>query len=578
MSNLYYRIGRGTYIWFLLILSSCIGDKLIPSDFVEVTTQSPQPLGIGSLQMAGNVKRTLPEAGEIKDHGFVWAANWDGDNKDFVKNHPQTKTIPLGLLTKNEFKDTIVGLEANQTVYHYRAYVTTPEGNTVYGTVERFTFNFIVQTDTITSKFNDEVTVSAVLLGLEALKDSVIDRGHILDKDTANLYLHKSFFRKTSLKSSNDDGVFNSAFKKLAFNTLYYAKAYAKTKDGNIVYSTKVLPIKIGDGWLRVKDMPRGRAHIIAGTIANQAYVSLGCIDEDCLLTKNETTTQTHRYEPLNDTLGRWTQVQEFNGVSSTGAVSFTLNNRLYTGLGNLGGGLYYKEIWVFEPDPNGGYWRFADIFPGNGRDGAVAFVINNKAYIGTGGVIDQNQNETLTNDFYEYDPSAAQGMRWRNIAALPAKTSNSVVEKDLGRKNATTFVINGTAYVGTGTTLTGDLKDFWAYDPQRDQWTLTEAFPGDPRRDAIGFSLNGKGYIGMGYLVENSTYLADLWEFNPNGAVGKKWRSRTPLLGGGRSSAASFVIGNKAYVGGGRSITIKNNELKFILYSDFWMYTPENN
>lgn len=578
MSNPYNCITRGIYIWLLLMLSSCIGDKLIPSDFVEVTTQAPRALGIGSLQVNGSVKRTLPENGEIQDHGFVWAANWNGKLEDFVKNHPQIKTNPLGLLKENEFKDTLVGLEPNQTEYYFRAYVTNTEGKVVYGALERFTFNFIVRTDTIISQFNDEATVSAVILGLEELDDSVIDRGHVLDKDTANLYLHKNFFKKTSLKGSNDDGAFNSSFRKLAFNTLYYAKAYAKTKDGNIVYSTKILPVKIADGWLRVKDMPTGRAHIIAGTIANQAYLSLGCINEDCLLTKNETTTRTHRYEPMNDTLGRWTLVQEFNGVPSTGAVSFTLNNRLYAGLGNLGGGLYYKEIWVFEPDPNGGYWRFADIFPGDGRDGAVAFVINNKAYIGTGGIIDQNENEILTNDFYEYDPSAAEGMRWRTIASLPTKTSNSIIEKDLGRKNATSFVINGMAYVGTGTTLTGDLKDFWTYDPQRDQWTLIETFPGDPRRDALGFSLNGKGYIGMGYLVENSTYLADLWEFNPNEAVGKKWKSRTLLLGGGRSSAAAFVIGNKAYVGGGRSITIKNNELKFILYSDFWMYTPENN
>jgi len=577
MSNLTNSITKGIYICFLLMFTSCIGDKLIPADFVEVTTKPPQALGIGNLQVEGSVERTLPEKGEIKDHGFVWVANWEGEIKDFVKNHPKIKTISLGMLTKNEFKDTLIGLEPNKTEYHYRAYVTNTEGKDIYGALERFSFNFTVQTDTVTSQFNDEATVSAVLLGLEALNDYVIDRGHILDKDTANLYLNKKFFKKTSLNSSNDDGIFFSSFKKLAFNTLYYAKAYAKTKDGNIVYDTKVLPVKIADGWLRVKNMPLGRAHIIAGTIANQAYLSLGCIDEDCLLTKNETTTKTQRYEPLNDTLGRWTQVQEFNGVPSTGAISFTLNNRLYAGLGNLGGELYYKEIWVFEPDQNGGYWRFVDIFPGNGRDGAVAFVVNDKAYIGTGGVIDQNENEVLTNDFYEYDPSAPPGMRWRTIASLPAKTSSSI-DKDLGRKNATTFVANGTAYVGTGTTQVGDLKDFWAYDPLRDQWTLAEAFPGDPRRDAIGFSINGKGYIGMGYLVENSTYLADLWEFNPNGSVGKKWRSRTFLLGGGRSSAAAFVIGNKAYVGGGRSVTIKNNELKFILYSDFWMYTPENN
>lgn len=576
MSNIHDRLKAWTCLCFLFLFSNCVGPELIELDFVEVTTKKPQPLGVGTIMVSGNIKRTLPDNGQIAEHGFVWAKNWDGETKDFVKNHPATQTIPLGVLTENEFRDTLPGLDPNQTVYYFRAYVVTPQG-TVYGELERFAFNFVVETDTITAKFNDEVTISAILYGLEALKDSIVDRGHILDKDSANLYMDKIFFKKTSLSSSNDDGAFYSSFKKLAFNTLYYAKAYTKTRDGRIVYSKEILPVKITDGWIRVKDLPSRRAHVIAGAIGNLAYVSLGCSDEDCLITKSEAIATTHQYDPLNDTLGRWTQVQEFNGAPGVGAISFTLNNRLYAGLGNIGGA-YYDQIWTYEPSSNGGAWREADIFPGKGRAGAVAFVINGKAYIGTGSAIDQNNSEVLTNDFYEYNPNADRGMRWRTVASLPAKLPTNVIEQNLGRKNATAFAINGMGYVGTGTTDIGDLKDFWAYDPQLNQWILSEDFPGDPRQDALGFSINGKGYLGMGFIAENSTYLADLWEFNPISVPGKKWKSRTQLLAGGRSGVASFVIGNKAYVGGGRSIQIKNNNLELILYSDFWMYTPEIN
>ncbi|WP_421799178.1 Kelch repeat-containing protein [Haliscomenobacter sp.] len=576
MKNLGYHLKSKICLFLLLLSSGCIGPELVELDFVEVFTEKPRGLGLGTLILSGNVKRTIGNKNPLSDHGFVWAKNWSGELKDFEMGRAGIETLRLGALNKEGFKDTLPSLEPNQIVYHFRAYAVTDVGP-IYGNLESFSFNFLVETDTITNGYNNEVTVSANLFGLEALQDSIIDRGHILDPDTAKLFL-KPGVKKTSLKSSNDDGTFYSTFKNLAFNTLYYTKAYVQTRDGQIVYSKKVIPVKIRDGWLRVKNMPENRAHMIGGAVGNRAYISLGCNKEDCLLTNSDAVDVSYQYDPLNDTLGRWTEIQSFNGIPTVGAISFNLNNRLYVGLGNKGNGRYYDEIWAFDPASIGGSWNLVDTFPGGGRDGAVAFVINNKAYIGAGGSIDTNGNEVFMNDFYEYNPQTPRGARWKKVKSLPVQLSTGTLEQTLGRKNAAAFSLGGMGYVGTGTSGFEDLKDFWSFDPNRNQWLLIDALPGGPRRGALGFSIGDKGYLGMGFLAETGTYLADLWEFNPNAISGKKWRIRTSLLGGGRSNAVSFVIGNKAYVGGGRSIKIKNNNLEFILYPDFWMYTPETN
>ncbi|AEE53635.1 MAG TPA: hypothetical protein PLC89_15400 [Haliscomenobacter sp.] len=573
-----------TFCWyvcfcFALLLSSCIGPKLDQLDFFEVTTKTPHPAGVGRLIVEGSINRSLSEEEPMSDHGFIWAENWTGQVKDFVKDNPGIKTISLGNFDQGDFSDTLSNLDPGKKVYYVRAYALT-ESRMSYGSVESFAFNFSVQTDTIVSKFNNEATLSAILFGLKALKDTIIDRGHILARDTGNLYLDKPYFKKTSLKSSNDDGVFYSTFKNLAFNTLYYTKAYVQTQDKRIVYSDKILPLKMADGWLRVSNLPAGRAHLIGGNLSNSGYVSLGCADEDCLLTRFGSMRTTFRFDPLMDTLGQWTEVQDYNGIPTIGAISFTINNKLYAGLGDKSNGRYSSDIWAFDPSLNGntGDWQLVDTFPAQAREGAVVFVINGKAYMGTGGIKDQNGNEVFYNDFYEYNPSAPRGSRWRALANMPLKAGPKEVKMLLGRKNAVAFSSNNVGYVGTGLSSNGDLHDFWAFDPNNNTWAEVDFLPGDPRRDALSFSLLNKGYVGMGYLAGNSTYLADLWEFNPLAAPGKQWRSRTPLLGGGRSNAAVFTLGNRAYIGGGRSIFIKNNNLEFLIFRDFWMYTPETN
>ncbi len=560
-------------LWLCLLwcCTSCIGPKLDQLDFVDVQTKIPIPAGVGSLTVGGSIDRTLLEEDSLGDHGFIWVENWTGTPADLVLGRPGVKTISLGRIQKGDFTYTLNNLNVEQSLYSIKAYAVAG-GRTIYGGLERFSFNFVVQTDTVSIN-NNEATLSALLFGLEALRDSVIDHGHIIARDTANLYVNKPFFKKSSLKSTNDDGVFSSEFEGLSFNTTYYGKAYAQTRDGRFVYSKKTLTFRVKDGWLPVKfRLPAQQAHLVSGAIGNSGIMGVACLDELCLNATNGPSRTAYRFDVEKDTVGKWTEIADYSGIPAKRSTSFTLNNRLYVTLGDRGVGNRYNttSIWAFDPSENGGEgnWILTDTFPATGREGAVAFVINGKAYIGSGRRLDATANEVLYSDFYEYSPSLERGQRWKQIAPLPGS----------GRSEAAAFVVNNRGYVGTGFSAKEDLRDFWSYNPQSNQWAQVDSLPYDPRRGAISFSINGKGYVGTGFKSENSTYLSDLWSFDPTAARGKQWQTRTPLRSGGRSHAGLFVVNNRAYLGGGRSIFVRNNNLDFLIFSDFWMYTPETN
>ena len=65
-------------------------------------------------------------------------------------------------------------------------------------------------------------------------------------------------------------------------------------------------------------------------------------------------------------------------------------------------------------------------------------------------------------------------------------------------REGPAGFVVNGKAYMGTGY-MGPCLNDFWEYDPVVDAWTQKANYPGVVRNAAIGFAIGGKGYLGTG-------------------------------------------------------------------------------
>lgn len=147
-------------------------------------------------------------------------------------------------------------------------------------------------------------------------------------------------------------------------------------------------------------------------------------------------------------------------------------------------------------------------------------------------------------------------------------------------RAHTTTFVINNKLYVVGGYDYDDYYSDVRAFDPVSKSWTkfndnsvAFEPFPGEERYSAVGFSINGKGYMGTGYNYDDDIYFKDFWEFDPSKTTGQ-WNQIADFPGGARSGCVAFSLGNLGYVGTG----YKNDGDDKGDNSDFYSYSPETN
>ncbi len=187
--------------------------------------------------------------------------------------------------------------------------------------------------------------------------------------------------------------------------------------------------------------------------------------------------------------------------------------------------------------------WVKSTVFTGDPRSNAAYFQIGETGYI-VGGLLKNNNRLT---DAWSFSNS-----QWTSIADFPGEA----------RYSAVGFAVDGKGYVGLGYNGTNALSDFWEYDPAADTWTLlTAELDTDPARyGAVAFSLGNYGYVGLGSTGTGKN-LSDIYKFDPDT---KDWTPVPAQFKSKRVNAFAFVIGNKAYVGGG----MDNNQYPDDFYS----------
>ncbi|HMR19639.1 MAG TPA: kelch repeat-containing protein [Sphingobacterium sp.] len=192
--------------------------------------------------------------------------------------------------------------------------------------------------------------------------------------------------------------------------------------------------------------------------------------------------------------------------------------------------------------------WVKSTVFTGDPRSNAAYFQIGDKGYI-VGGIL---KNNARVNDAWQFSNS-----QWSPIADFPGEARHSAIGFSVGNKG----------YVGLGYNGTNALSDFYEYDPATNTWTeVTAELPVDKARyGAVAFSLGNAGYVGLG-STETGKNLSDMYRFNPST---KTWTVVPAQFKSKRANAFAFVIGNKAYVGGG----MDNNQFP----EDFYSFDGEN-
>jgi N-acetylneuraminic acid mutarotase len=150
-------------------------------------------------------------------------------------------------------------------------------------------------------------------------------------------------------------------------------------------------------------------------------------------------------------------------------------------------------------------------------------------------------------NDVWSFNP-AGIGF-WTQRAQFPGTA----------RSSAVAFATAGKGYITTGYDGTYMLNDTWQYDPAANTWTQKANFGGTPRYDAVAFGFTDKGYVGTGF---DGNYDKDFWAYDP---IADSWTQNQGFGGNKRSQAVTFVHNNIAYLATG----INNGTLQ----NDFWSF-----
>ncbi|HXB35221.1 MAG TPA: kelch repeat-containing protein [Puia sp.] len=222
-----------------------------------------------------------------------------------------------------------------------------------------------------------------------------------------------------------------------------------------------------------------------------------------------------------------------------------------------------------------GGLWVGRASLSGIAAFGAAAsFTVNNLAYVGTG-LNPLTPSQKLTTLFrytpavvpvglpYGYD--SAYGS-WTQLQAFPGQP----------RSNAVGFSIGNTGYIGSGLANDGvtALADFYAYNPGANTWSPIDSIHTEstsyPRFDAAAFSFDTTAYVLTG--TDGKYYFNDVWRYSP---TANTWIQQSNYPGTPRSAAVSFVYNNQGYLVTGYTpgkLWAINN-----LCYDFWSFAPRN-
>jgi len=236
--------------------------------------------------------------------------------------------------------------------------------------------------------------------------------------------------------------------------------------------------------------------------------------------------------------LGSWDKLGDFSGTPRDGAVGFVINNIAYVGTGyNYTSNKFLNDFWRYDPTSDS-WVRAADMpltLNGKlGRSGAVAFTLNGKGYVG-GGYNLLNGSTNPLFDFYEFDPSAGTKGKWRQVANFGHTTEldTTTVSARFGSAAFTVKDESGAerAFVGWGQDINQfNYKDLWEYDATNNVW-IQRPGAGSKRIYPFVMVIDNMAYVGGGYDVGGGSYPVDFIKFDVT-QMNSPWSNKNGLTG----------------------------------------------
>jgi len=200
------------------------------------------------------------------------------------------------------------------------------------------------------------------------------------------------------------------------------------------------------NGWAQKKDFGgTARIEAVAFALNNYGYVATGY--DDNYLKDN------WQYDPASDT---WTQKAGVLGAKRKSTSVFVLNNQAYI-VSGYSNGAALNDLEVYDPGTD--RWTtkrkitnvtdssFDDQYTSIARWNAVAFTMNNKAYLATG------ENGSMNTHTWEYDYTADQ---WTEKTGF----------EGAARSGALAFTLKNRGFVLTGRGITDVYDNVFEFQP----------------------------------------------------------------------------------------------------------------
>jgi len=285
--------------------------------------------------------------------------------------------------------------------------------------------------------------------------------------------------------------------------------------------------------------------------------------------------------------LGSWDRLGDFSGIPRDGAVGFVINNIAYVGTGyNYGSNKFLQDFWRYDPTSDS--WYSVASMPASavgslGRSGAVAFTLNGKGYVG-GGYNLLNGSTNPLSDFYEFDPTAGATGKWTRIAdfGYSSDQQNATVSSRFGSGAFTVKDQGGKehAFVGWGQDISQfNYKDLWEYDVTNNVW-IQRPGAGSKRIYPFIFVIDNMAYVGGGYDPSGGNVFPidfikfDVSQLNPDGS-GSPWSSKNGLTG--KDPNGNAIVQPKPRQ---QAVTFSINGFGYLTHGsagngDCWQYNP---